>query len=81
MKCKFLRDYHGQETDEHRYHEGEVVILSDAVAKNFEGRRIVVILDEPKAEPVIEPEPVIEEVCEVEAEIVKPNKVVKRHKK
>jgi len=81
MKCKFLRDYHGPETDEHRYPEGEVVILSDAVAKNFEERRIVVILDEPKAEPVIEPEPVIEAVCEVEAEIVKPNKIVKRHKK
>lgn len=81
MKCKFLRDYHGPETDEHRYPEGEVVILSDAVAKNFEERRVVVILDEPKAEPVIEPEPVIEAVCEVEAEIVKPNKIVKRHKK
>jgi hypothetical protein len=50
MKCKFLRDYHGPETNEHRYLEGEIVNLADAVVLNFVERRIVISLDEPKAE-------------------------------
>lgn len=48
MRCKFLRDYHGPETDEHRYLEGEVVVLSDAVVKNFAERKIVIALEEEK---------------------------------
>lgn len=57
MKCKFLRDYHGPETNEHRYLEGEIVNLADAVVLNFVERRIVISLDEPKAETVKEAAP------------------------
>lgn len=57
MKCKFLRDYHGPETNEHRYLEGEIVNLADAVVMNFVERKIVISLDVPKAETVIDAAP------------------------
>lgn len=57
MKCKFLRDYHGPETNEHRYLEGEIVNLAEAVVMNFVERKIVISLDVPKVETVIDAAP------------------------
>lgn len=58
MKVKFLRDYHGPETNEFRHLEGAEVVLSDVVAEDFIKRRIVISIEpEPIKEPVIESEP------------------------
>ena len=67
MKVRFLRDYHGPETDEHRYLEGEEVILSDLFGVDFVRRGIVDSLES------------IEAVQKIEAEPKKP--VVKKHVK
>ena len=78
MKVKFLRDYHGPETNEFRHLEGAKVEFPDGVAESLIGRKIVISI-----EPV---EEVIEEVAEIEAiepviEVVKPVKIVTKSKK
>ena len=78
MKVKFLRDYHGPETNEYRYLEGVIVDLYTSDAESLIGRKIVISI-----EPV---EEVIEEVAEIEAiepviEVVKPVKIVTKPKK
>jgi len=68
MKVKFLRDYHGPETNEFRHLQGAVVEFPDEVAENFIARKIVVSVEpEPiEVEPEIE---AVEEVVEVEQPI------------
>jgi len=92
MKVKFLRDYHGPETNEYRYLEGAEVVLSDEVAKNFIDRKIVVSV-EPATGGFIEIPvapigseygyevyaPVVEQ-AEPEIEVVKPVKIVTKRK-
>jgi len=72
MKVKFLRDYHGPETNEFRHLQNAVVDLPEPVAPNFIQRKIVVSI-----EPIIEPEPVIEKEMPA-VKIVEPKTETKR---
>ena len=78
MKVKFLRDYHGPETNEFRHLQGAIVDLNDLVAQNFITRKIVV-----SVEPVIEVKEndVFDEVVEPAIKIVEPKITVKRGRK
>jgi len=78
MKVKFLRDYHGPETNEFRHLQGAIVDLNDLVAQNFITRKIVV-----SVEPVIEVKEndVFDEVVEPAIKIVEPKVIVKRGRK
>jgi len=81
MKVKFLRDYHGPETNEFRHLEGAKVEFPDGVAENLIGRKIVISIDpvvEDVEEAFIEPE--IEQTEPV-IEVVKPVKIVTKSKK
>lgn len=82
MKVKFLRDYHGPETNEFRHLQGAEVVLNDAVALSFIERKIVVSI-EPIVEVEVFEEPEIEHEIEVpEVEAIMPEiKVVKPKRK
>ena len=84
MKVKFLRDYHGPETNEFRHLQGAVVEFPDEVAENFIARKIVVSIEpvvEVVEEAFIEPEEVAEiEQTEPVIEAVKPVKIVTKRK-
>ena len=96
MKVKFLRDYHGPETNEFRHLQGAIVEFPDEVAENFIARKIVVemkpatggICNTPwegdkdiKEGFYPEHEEVVEiEQTEPEIEVVKPVKIVTKRK-
>jgi len=84
MKVKFLRDYHGPETNEFRHLQGAIVEFPDEVAENLIGRKIVVSVEpvvEVIEEAFIEPEEVAEiEQTEPVIEEVKPVKIVTKRK-
>jgi len=78
MKVKFLRDYHGPETNEFRHLQGAEVSLADEIALDFIARKIVVSI-EPSIEVCEVAEPEIDREIEVpEIEAILPEiKVVK----
>ena len=90
MKVKFLRDYHGPETNEYRHLQGAIVEFHDAVAENFIARKIVVSVepiefignlkfaDDPVDEPEIEVTEI--EITAPVIEAVKPVKIVTKRK-
>ena len=91
MKVKFLRDYHGPETNEFRHLQGAVVEFPDEVAENFIARKIVVEIKPATGglvnteNPIVfhdEPEiyaPVVEQTEPV-IEAIKPVKIVTKRK-
>lgn len=85
MKVKFLRDYHGPETNEYRHLQGAEVELADAIALDFMVRKIVVSIEPAEFEaPVIVSPPeevVVFSVDEPIKEVIAPKVIVKRKKK
>lgn len=78
MKVKFLRDYHGKETNEVRFNQGTQGDFSEVNAKSLIERKIAVSM-----EPVIETKEkdVFEEVEQPAIKIVEPKVMVKRGRK
>jgi len=78
MKVKFLRDYHGLETNETRFNQGSEGNFPDEIAQNLISRKIVVSI-----EPVIEvkEKDVFDEVEQPAIKIVEPKVMVKRGRK
>jgi hypothetical protein len=73
MKVKFLRDYHGPETNEVRFNQDSIGNFSPEIAENLIGRKIAFSIEK-------EPE-VFEEVVEPAIKIVEPKVIVKRGRK
>lgn len=81
MKVKFLRDYHGPETNEVRYSQNAVIELSPIIADNLISRKIVVSLEPAQEEVKEEEKDVFDEVEQPAIKIVEPKVIVKRGRK
>jgi len=76
MKVKFLRDYHGPETNEVRFNQGYEGDFSPVIAENLISRKIAISI-----EPIVEEKDVFDEVEQPAIKIVEPKDVVKRGRK